>query len=98
MRRSVPSDFGKKVEGRGNGKRDVNQVGTFQGGSKIAGERLFDGGARLRFANDFEAVPAGDVHFGCVFAQSEGEGAADEAGAKDSYARDEVGGHWRSDW
>jgi hypothetical protein len=64
-----------------------------QGRSEIAGKTLVDGGARLRFANDYGAVPAGDVQFRCVFAQSEGEGATNKAGAKDSDARDEVRGH-----
>ena len=77
VRRSVARDFRKKIYRRGDGKRDVDEIGVLQGGSEVAGEGFVDGAASLRFTNDLGAVPAGDVHLGGVLAESEGEGAAD---------------------
>ena|SRR2546426_1101532 len=88
----VARDFRKKIEGRGDGKCDVNQVSILQSRSEFCGERFVKCAASVRFTNDFGAVPAGDVHVGGVFAERESEGAADEAGAEDGGARDEVAG------
>src|SRR5438046_320793 len=88
---SMAGDFGKKIERRGDGKSNINQVGVFEGWSEIARERLVDSRPKLRFADDFGTVPAKNMDICRVFAQSQPEGAADEAGAKDSDAGDEMG-------
>src|SRR5216683_99189 len=59
---------------------------------QVAGEGFVQRAASLRFTNDVEAIPAGDVHTGGVFAQGQGERAADQAGAENCDARDEVTG------
>src|SRR5882724_1913412 len=89
---SVARDFRKKIERRANGKCDVDQVGILQGRSEFRGECFVKCAASVRFTNNFGAVPARDVHVGGVFAERESEGAADEAGAEDGGARDEVAG------
>ncbi len=93
---SMARDFGKKIERRGDGKSNINQVGVFEGWSEIARERLVDSRPKLRFADDFGTVPAKNMDICRVFAQSQPEGAADEAGAKDSDAGDEMGSHRKS--
>src|SRR5437868_671315 len=77
LRSSVARDFWKKIYGRGDGKRDVDQIGVLKGGSEVPGEGFVDCAASLRFTNDIGAVPAGDMRLGNVFAEREGEGAAD---------------------
>src|SRR5438046_9169997 len=59
IRPSVARDFGKKVDGRGNGQGDVDQIGVLERRSEFTGERLVNGGAGLRFWDRLEAVPAG---------------------------------------
>src|SRR5216683_1557513 len=93
VRRRVARDFLKMIERRGDGKPDVNQIGALQSGRKAVRKSFVDGAASLGFTNDIGAVPAGDVYLCGVFAKSEGERAADEAGAEDGDAGDEVGGH-----
>ena len=96
VRRRVARDFLKMIEGRGDGKPDVNQIGALQSGREAVRKGFVDGAASLRFTNDIGAVPAGDVYLRGIFAQSEGKRAADEAGAEDGDAGDEMGGHgWR---
>ncbi len=86
-------DFLKMIERRGDGKPDVNQIGALQSGREAVRKGFVEGAASLRFTNDIGAVPARDVYLCGVFAKSEGERAADEAGAEDTDAGDEVGGH-----
>src|SRR5437773_10615018 len=88
---SMARDFGKKIERRGDGKSNINQVGVFEGWSEIARERLVDSRVNLRFAVDIGTVPANNMDILRVFAKSQLDGAADEAGAKDSDAGYEVG-------
>src|SRR5260370_784495 len=91
--RSVARDFRKKINGRSDGKGDVDQIGIMQSRGQIPGERFVDGAAVLRFTNGIGAVPAGDVHIRSVFPQRQGERAADQPSAENTDARDEVGGH-----
>ena len=70
-------DFWEEIESGADGQCDVNEIGIFQGRTESAGKGGIYGPARLRFADDFGAVPARDVDVGRVFAQSEGERAAD---------------------
>src|SRR6266481_8659208 len=93
MRRSVARDFRKKIDCRGDGKRDVNQIGVMQNWRQLAGEGFVDGAAFWRFTSNIRAIPSGDAHLGGVFAKREGEGPADEAGAEYGDAGDEVRGH-----
>src|SRR5229473_688057 len=93
VRRGVAGDFPKMIERRGDGKPDVNQIGALQSGREAVRKGFVEGAASLGFTNDIGAVPAGDVYLCGVFAKSEGERAADEAGAEDTDAGDEMGGH-----
>jgi len=68
----------KKIEGRGDGKCDVNQVSILQSRSEFCGERFVKCAASVRFTNDFGAVQPEMCSRG-VFAERESEGAADEA-------------------
>src|SRR4029077_2650729 len=90
---SEAGDFREEVDRDADGERDVDEIGGAEGGSEVAGEGFVDDVARTSFADDFGAVPAGDVQVGGVFAEGEGEGAADEAGAEDGGAREDVWGH-----
>src|SRR5713226_2753898 len=93
VRRRIAGDFLKMIKGRGDGKPDVNQIGALQSGREAVRKGFVEGAASLRFTNDIGAVPARDVYLCGVFAKSEGERAADEAGAEDGDAGDEMGGH-----
>src|SRR5258708_244873 len=67
------SDFREEVDGDADGKSDVNQVGAAERRGEIAGEGFVDDIARASFADDFRAVPAGDVYVRSVFAEGESE-------------------------
>ena len=75
--RGETSDFRQEIESHADGESDVDKIGVFEGGSEIGGEGGVDGVARLRFADDLGAIPAGEMDVGGVFAKGEGEGAAD---------------------
>src|SRR5712692_7801115 len=62
---------------------------------QLAGEGFVEGAASVCFANHIGAVPARDVHPGGVFTERECEGPADQAGAENGDARDEVTGRHR---
>jgi hypothetical protein len=96
MERSVARDFRQKVKRRRDGESDVDEIGVAQGGSELSGEGFVYGAPRARCFRNVGAVPAGEVHSLGVLAESESEGTADEAGAEDSDARDEMGSHWES--
>ena len=96
-RGSAAGNLGKKIDGGGDGKREIDEVGVFQGGSKVTGEGFLDCAAGLCLANDFRAIPTGDLDVGCVFAESESEGAADKACAEDGDSGDEVRSHCGGD-
>ena len=98
MERSVACDFLEKVERRGDGKSDVDEIGIAQSGGEIAREGFVHGAAGAGFLCDLGAIPAGDAHSLSVLAQGEGEGAADEAGAENGDAADEVSGHERTEF
>ncbi len=85
---SEAGDFREKVDGDADGERDVNQVGAAERGGEIAGEGFVEDIARAGFADDFGAVPAGDVQVGGVFAEGQGKGAANQASAEDGGASD----------
>ena len=85
-------NFRKKINSRGNRKRDVNQIGVPQSRSHLAGEGFIDGATSLRFANDVGAVPAGNAHLLRVFAQRQRKRTADQPGAENRHARDEMTG------
>src|SRR5438876_11956306 len=91
IRPSVARDFGKKVDGRGNGQGDVDQIGVLERRSEFTGERLVNGGAGLRFADDLGSIPAGNAQMRRVFVESQTKRAADEAGTKDGDAGNEIG-------
>ena len=90
---SVPRNFGEKVDGCGNGQRNVNQVGVLQRRSEFAGKRFVDGTARLRFSDNFRAVPARNTNVRGVFAKGQPQGAANEPGAEDGDAIDDMRRH-----
>jgi hypothetical protein len=94
---SEASNFGKDVKSSADGKRKVDEIGIAKGGVELAEERFVESAAGLGVLNDVGAVPAGDVKAGGVLAESKGEGAANEAGAEDSDAADEVIGHGRKE-
>src|SRR5712672_339630 len=71
-------NFWKEINGRGNRKR------------QITGENFVYGVARVCFAKNIEAVPAGDMHFCSVLAKRKSEGTADQAGAKNRDPRNEM--------
>src|SRR6267143_738939 len=96
MERSVARDFRQKVKRRRDGESDVDEIGVAQSGGELSGEGFVYSAPRARFFRNLGAVPAGDVHSLGVFAESESEGTADEAGAEDSDASDEVRGHRQS--
>src|SRR5216684_5514995 len=94
MRRSMPRDFRQKINCRGDGKRDVDQIGVLQSRRHLAGEDFVDRAASLRLANHIGAVPTADAHPGGVFAERQSERSANQASAKNGDARNEVtGGH-----
>jgi hypothetical protein len=69
VRRGEARDFGKKIESGADGKSDVNEIGVFDGRAEVGGEGCVNGVARLSFAEDVWAVPAGDMHVGRVLAK-----------------------------
>ncbi len=95
MRRSMPRDFWKKIDGRGDGKRDVDQIGVMQGRRKFTGKNFVDRAASLRLANHVSAVPTADAYPRCVFAKRQSERSANQAGAENRDARNEVTGRHR---
>ena len=67
--RGEARDFWEEIESYADGEGDVDEVGVFEGGGEIGGEGSIDGVAGLGFAQNFGAVPAGDVDVGGVFAE-----------------------------
>src|SRR2546425_6477572 len=92
VRRSVARDFRKKIDCGGDGKREVDQIGVLQSRRQLAGESFVEGAATLRFTNDVGAVPTTDVHPRGVLTERECEGSANQTGAENGDARDEVSG------
>src|SRR6266852_6361007 len=95
MRGGVTRNFWKKIEGRSDGESNVNQLGVLQRGSEVPGEGVVDGGAGLRFADDFGAVPTGNADVCRVFAKWETKGGPDMAGAENGNSGDKMRGHVR---
>src|SRR5260370_15359274 len=95
MRRSMPRDFWKKIDGRGDGKRDVDQIGVLQSRRPLAGEDIVDRAASLRLANHISTVPTADAYHRCVLAERHSERSANQASAKNGDPRDEVTGRHR---
>src|SRR5437899_8198552 len=73
VRGSVTRNFRKKIDGRRDRKRQVNQIRVLQSWRQIATERFVERTATLRFANDVGAIPAGNVHSSGVLAERERE-------------------------
>src|SRR5579864_466845 len=90
MRRSVARNFRKKVDGRGYGQGDVDEVGALQSRGEFAVERRIDGASCVSFTDDMRAVPAGNANVRRVFAQRQTEGPADQSGTENRDPRDEV--------
>jgi hypothetical protein len=49
---------------------------------------MVHGASGVRFADNFRAIPTGNINIGREFAESQRERTANEAGAKDGHALD----------
>ena len=78
---------GKKIERGANRQCDVDQVGDGGAGSHGI---FVNGAASMRFDNDFGTIPANDLNVWRKFAESQGEGPTDQAGAENRDAVDKM--------
>jgi len=91
VRRGVLCDFGQDVQCDADWQRNVNQVGAANG--RLDGPRkcLVRHTGAFQLVRDLFAIPAGDDYVRRVFSKGLGERAADEPGAENDDALNEMG-------
>src|SRR5258708_7945209 len=90
---SLAGNFRKKIEGHSDGQRDIDEIGFRERWPEIAGKGFIKRSAHCFSPYHFRAIPAGQMNVGEIFPQRQREGAADEAGAQNRDAADEVFRH-----
>ena len=88
--RGQADDLREQIESGADGESDIDEVGVFEGGSDFGGEGGVDGARDCASRTTSGRSQPVMWMSGRVFAQSQGEGAADEAGAEDGDAVDEM--------
>src|SRR5260370_34895963 len=58
MSRCAARDFRKQINGRGDGERDVDQIGVMQGRRQLTGEGFVNGTASLCFTSYVGTFPS----------------------------------------
>lgn len=91
VRWSVVREFGKQVERVADGERDIDEIGTANGGFEGFAKTFVDGARLFCFEDHISVIPADNVHVRRVFAKGARERATDQAGTEDRYALDEMG-------
>jgi len=95
VRRSVARDFRKEINCRGDGKRDVDQIGVFQGGASSPEKTSSSTPRACASRTTSTRSQTADAYPRCVFAKRQSERSANQAGAENRDARNEVTGRHR---
>src|SRR5690349_7239031 len=90
VRRSVARNLRKKINRRGNGQSDVDEVSALQRSGKLPIERRINGASCMSFSDNVRAVPPGNTNARRVFSQGQSERAANQASSENGDPRDEV--------
>ena len=90
VRRSVARNLGKKINRRGNGQSDVDEVSALQRSGKFPVERRINGASCVRFSDNVGAVPAGNTNARGVFSKRQPERPSDQTGTENRDPRDDV--------
>src|SRR3977135_3061336 len=83
----------KDIKGRADRQRYINQVGTVNGRLQFAGKNLVRCARLFCTGYDIRSIPRGNVNAFRIFAKCKRKRTADQAGAKNADAIDEVS--WR---